>query len=120
MTRKRSHRLDGATQSAQDLVAVYGVSAQGNVTSESYYGGDAAGGHRDRRRAISARWGCRPRPRYQINHTYSSGVRATSQYAGTSFYALDQTIDAGTGLVSVEPGQRRGSRPPSSTTRWAG
>jgi len=97
VTRKRVHRLDGGTAWAQDLVTVYGLSAQGNVTSESSYGGDAQGG-------IGAGNLCSlslpASPEYQINHTYASGVLATSQYVGTGFYALDQTIDPSTGLVS--------------------
>ena len=37
-------------------------------------------------------------PEYQLIHTYAGGVRATSQYAGTSFFTLDQTIDVSSGL----------------------
>ena len=99
MTRKRVHRLDGATQSAQDLIGVYAVSGQGNVTSESSYGGDAqavgAGGVDLCSMSLPAA------PEVQINHTYSAGARATSQYTGTGFLALDQTIDASTGLPAV-------------------
>jgi RHS repeat-associated protein len=96
VTRKRVHRLDGATQGTADLVSVSAVSAQGNVTSESSYGGDAqavaAGG------ANLCTMGLPAVPEVQINHTYAGGVRATSQYVGTGFLALDQTIDASTGL----------------------
>ena len=96
VTRKRVHRLDGATQSAADLITVLGLSAQGNVTSETSYGGDAqavaAGG------ANLCTMGLPGAPEVQINHTYAGGVRATSQYVGTGFLALDQTIDVATGL----------------------
>ncbi|HEX4496051.1 MAG TPA: hypothetical protein VIE43_10330, partial [Thermoanaerobaculia bacterium] len=97
VTRKRVHRLDGATQSAQDLVSVYGLSASGNVTSESSYGGDGQGGIATGGANLCA-MGLPPAPEYQVNHTYAGGVRATSQYVGTSFYALDQTIDVSSGL----------------------
>ncbi len=97
VTRKRTHRLDGATQGAQDLVAVYGLSAQGNVTSESSYGGDSQGGI-PTGGANLCTMGLPATPEYQINHTYSAGVRATSQYSGASFLSLDQTIDVSTGL----------------------
>jgi RHS repeat-associated protein len=97
VTRKRVHRLDGATQSAQDLVSVYGLSASGNVTSESSYGGDSQGGIATGGANLCT-MGLPAAPEYQINHTYAGGVRATSQYAGTSFYALDQTIDVSSGL----------------------
>ncbi len=96
VTRKRVYRLDGATQSTADLISVYGLSGQGNVTSETSYGGDAqavaAGG------ANLCTMGLPGSPEVQINHTYAGGVRATSQYPGTGFLALDQTIDASTGL----------------------
>jgi RHS repeat-associated protein len=100
VTRKRVHRLDGATQESQDLVAVYGLSAQGNVTSESSYGGDAQAGLATGGADLCS-MGLPASPEVQLIHTYASGVRATSQYTGTSFYALDQTIDASTGLVAA-------------------
>ena len=98
VTRKRVHRLDGAASGAQDLVSVYDLSAQGNVVAEKSYGGDAQAG-------IGAGNLCAlalpASPEFQLNHTYASGARATSQYAGTSFYVLRQTIDANTGLPVV-------------------
>ena len=96
VTRKRVHRLDGATQGTADLISVSTVSGQGNVTSESSYGGDAqavaAGGANLCTMSLPAS------PEVQINHTYAGGVRATSQYVGTGFLALDQTIDVASGL----------------------
>ncbi len=100
VTRKRVYRLDGSAQEAQDLVSVYGVSAQGNVTSESYYGGDGQAGLATGGADLCA-MGLPASPEYQITNTYSSGVRASSQYAGASFLSLDQTIDPSTGLVSA-------------------
>jgi hypothetical protein len=99
-TRRRVHRLDGSAQGAQDLVSVYGLSAQGNATGESYYGGDAQAGLATGGADLCS-MGLPASPEFQINHTYASGVRATSQYAGTSFLALDQTTDASSGLVSA-------------------
>ena len=97
-TRVRVHRQDGATQTAQDLVTVHDLSAQGNVLAEKFYGGDAQAG-------IGAGGLCTAAlpaaPEREIDHTYSAGVRATSKYAGTSFYLLDQTIDASTGLPAA-------------------
>jgi RHS repeat-associated protein len=96
--RTRIHRQDGATQSANDLVVAYDlISSTGDVQSESYYGGDAQGG-------IPTSTGnpCTMAlpavPEYQIDHTYSNGVRATSQYPATGLKVLDRTIHA-TGLT---------------------
>ena len=78
-----------------DLITVYGLQ-NGNVTSESYYGGDA--------QTVSTGDLCAlplpAAPEYQIDHTYSYGVRKTSQYTGTNHKLLDNTIDVNTGLVS--------------------
>jgi RHS repeat-associated protein len=95
VTRKRVHRLDGAAQGAQDLVSVYVLENTGNVMNEKSYGGDAQGG-------IGAGNLCAlalpASPEHQIDHTYSLGVRATSKYAGTNFFVLNQGIDSSTGL----------------------
>jgi RHS repeat-associated protein len=99
VTRRRTHRLDGAATSAQDLVTVFALSAQGNVTSESYYGGDAQGGI-PTGAVDPCSMSLPASPEFQINYTYASGVRATSQYSGTGFYVLNQTIDPSTGLPS--------------------
>ncbi|MBW8876540.1 MAG: S-layer homology domain-containing protein, partial [Acidobacteria bacterium] len=94
--RRRVHRLDGATRSPNDLVTAYDLTAQGNVSSEKSYGGDAPGG-------IPAGDLCTMtlpgNPQYQLDHTYAFGVRTTSQYAGASFLSLNQSVDP-TGLVS--------------------
>jgi RHS repeat-associated protein len=98
--RKRAHRLDGASQSANDLVSVYGLDAMGNVTSEKYYGGDSPGYAVATGVSDLCSMALPATPQYQINHTYSFGVRSMSQYAAASFLSLNQTIDASTGLVS--------------------
>jgi RHS repeat-associated protein len=98
--RKRAHRLDGASQSANDLVSVYGLDTAGNVTSEKYYGGNNPGYSVATGVSDLCSMALPAAPQYQVNHTYSFGVRATSQYAGASFLSLNQTIDASTGLVS--------------------
>jgi YD repeat-containing protein len=98
--RKRVHRLDGASQSAGDLLAVYGLDAAGNVANERYYGGDSPGFGLATGVSDLCSMGLPASPQYQINHTYSFGVRSTSQYSGASFLSLDQTLDAASGLVS--------------------
>lgn len=98
--RKRVHRLDGASQSASDLLAVYGLDSTGNVTTERYYGGDSPGFGLATGVTDLCSLGLPASPQYQLNHTYSFGVRATSQYSGASFLSLNQTVDAASGLVS--------------------
>ncbi len=97
VVRKRVHRLDGATQGAQDLVSVYDLSLQGNVTSEKSYGGDNQAGI-PTATGDPCTMSLPASPEVQINHTYASGVRTTSQYSGTSFFLLNQLVDANTGL----------------------
>jgi len=105
--RRRSHRQDAATQSDNDLVVVFDLYGSGDpngmpgdVKAEKSYGGDL-------QRGIPTATGdpCTmalpAAPEYEIDHTYAGGVRATSKYAGQSFYVLDQTIDPSTGLPSI-------------------
>ncbi len=96
VTRRRVHRSDGSTPGAQDLVLAYDLDGNGNATAEKFYGGDVQGG-------VGGSDLCTmtlpAAPEYQINNTWSVGVKATSQYAGTSFKILDQTIEPRTGLV---------------------
>ncbi len=96
--RRRVHRSDGATPSAQDLVTVYDLDSnnQGNVITEKSYGGDVQGGAGGSDLCTMT---LPASPEYQIDHAWSYGVKATSQYAGTNFKILDQTIDPRTGLV---------------------
>ena len=79
---------------------MYGLDGAGNVTSEKYYGGDSPGFGLATGVGDLCSMGLPASPQYQINHTYSSGVRQTSQYSGASFLSLDQTIDPSMGLVS--------------------
>ncbi|MFY9824607.1 MAG: RHS repeat-associated core domain-containing protein [Thermoanaerobaculia bacterium] len=108
--RKREYRHD-ASQSANDLLAVYDLEAvyvgnppqrqvTGNVASERYYGGDSPGYAIPTGVTDLCSLALPASPQYQLNHTYSAGVRAASQYSGASFRSLNQAIDAATGLVS--------------------
>jgi RHS repeat-associated protein len=97
MLRKRIHQANGSAQGNSDVIQVNAYSA-GNVTSESWYGGDTQSvnlsGSDFCAMALPAS------PAYQINHTYAWGTRATSTYAGMTFKTLDLTIDPSTGLPS--------------------
>jgi RHS repeat-associated protein len=82
-----------------DLLVVYTPEDNGNsngsVKRERFYGGDA-----QNIPTTSCSTAGLPAPAYQIDHTYSAGVRATSQYLGTTFLSLDQTIHGPSGLPS--------------------
>jgi RHS repeat-associated protein len=82
-----------------DSVVVYGADANGNVTSETFFGGDVL-----HNAPVSPLCGIAgltslPTADVRIDHTYEWGVRKTSQYAGASFLHLDRTIDRYTGLT---------------------
>jgi len=83
-------------ESPQDVIAVYFPDSRGNVAAEEYHGGDD--------QTVSTASLCSMTigsPVYRLNHTWSNGALSTSQYAGaTSFYVLNDTIDANTGLAS--------------------
>ena len=96
VTRRRVHRQNGSTADTKDLVTIYDLdSGNGNVTAEKSYGGDVQGGIG----SDLCTFNPLTSPEYQINHTWSFGVKAISQYLGTGFTVLDQTIDPRTGLV---------------------
>ena len=72
--------------------------SSGNLISERHYGGDRATLPTSLPAPCT---GTAPVPangEYQIDHTYSCGVRATSHYANSSLYQLDRTIDVPSGL----------------------
>lgn len=97
LTRRRVHvSAGGSTTSANDLLAVYDPDGAGNLVSERYFGGDAAG------QALALGSPCSlalpAAPQYRIDHTWQYGVLATSQYSGATFRHLDRTIDV-SGLV---------------------
>jgi RHS repeat-associated protein len=95
--RKRVHAANGSAQGTSDVIQVNAFAA-GNVTSESWYGGDTQPVN------LSGSDFCAmtlpASPAYQINHAYAWGTRATSSYSGTTFKTLDLTIDPSTGLAS--------------------
>jgi RHS repeat-associated protein len=93
LKRKRTLKNNGTAESAADLLEVY-TEAGGNVTTEQSFGGDLQSLTANGTTCSMAL----PGPVYQVSHTYQSGVLATSQYAGTTFKAVDRTIHAGTGL----------------------
>lgn len=97
LLRQRTHQANGSGQGAGDLIVVHTYTA-GNLTREAWYGGDTqpVGTASDLcDLALPAT------PAYQLDHTYASGVRATSAWSGTTFKALDLTIEANTGLPSA-------------------
>ena len=99
--------LLGASPGNTDLLAVFAKNTDGNLASESYYGGDNDSGHlREELQvsplctALNTLAALSVTPEYKINHTWQNGRMATSQYEGASFKSLDLTIDLASGLVS--------------------
>jgi RHS repeat-associated protein len=92
-------KQSSGTPTANDLVTLR-TSTFGNVTSEANFGGD---------KAANAPTGtlcgfANSNPtgaETNLNHTYTTGVLASSQYAGASFLSLDRTIDPHTGLATA-------------------
>jgi RHS repeat-associated protein len=104
LERQRTYK-SGTAKDAHDLLAVYTVETNGgnqpngNVKKEQFYGGDSAG-QELATTGNTCTMGLPGSPEYQLDHTYSAGVRNTSQYLGAGFLALDQTIHAASGLPS--------------------
>jgi len=93
----------GTTRGGDDLIAVYGADAAGNLASERYYGGDGAGLPTGALCSLNL---AGLSDAYRINHTYQYGSVRTSRYAdgsnnSLSFYLLDRDIDLGTGMPST-------------------
>jgi len=98
--------VGGITQGTSDLITVLGHDSAGNVTSEKSYGGDTPYGGTQVSVPTGALCDISPTgARYEIQHTYKNGVRATSQYysngSAMAFKTLDRTIDL-SGAVSSE------------------
>jgi RHS repeat-associated protein len=104
----RTWRTPSARDS-RDVLTIHGRDAAGNVTSESSYGGDVqtlgTGGvctlNANPLIAATPPAGTTPStPTYRLDHGYSFGALATTQYAGANFLSVDRQIDSKTGLVS--------------------
>lgn len=78
---------------ADDLMMGRGRDTMGNLIAEAFFGGDGAN--------LSTTNLCffpAPAPTYRVRHTYQSGALATSIYDNVTFYSVNRTIDASTGL----------------------
>ncbi len=81
---------DNDVLQGNDLLTVYVRNAQGNRTGEQSHGGDGANVP-----TANPCGSALPAAPFSLVHTYQSGVRATSQWAGTTSTTLDRTIDPG-------------------------
>jgi|GEM_PF-1844619 len=94
LERRRTWRTGDRTK---DLLATFEQTG-GNVTAESYFGGDS--------QPLSAGFTtCTSdpgnSPTYRLTHHYSAGSVDSTQYAGAGFKSLDLSIDSNTGLASA-------------------
>jgi len=89
--------VTGATP-ANDVVVAFDADSNGNATKERYFGGDTSP-------LASSTIACpdsfTATPAFTLNHTYSSGVRNSSQFSSLNFKTLNLTIDANTGFPSA-------------------
>ncbi len=100
LERTRVHHLDTGAEAGKDVV-VETLQTAGNLSTESYYGGDVPGTLGTGPLATLTL----PATQYRIDYTTQFGSRATATYvdaggAPLSFKTLDQTIDSSSGLVA--------------------
>jgi YD repeat-containing protein len=89
----------GMTDPTHDLLAVFEHNGNGEVASESYYGGDhdgftLPGGFDTCASSITG-------PQYHITHDYTSGVMTRSQYDGTTFNSFDVDVYPSNSAIST-------------------
>jgi RHS repeat-associated protein len=98
----RTLKNDGA-QDSRDLLAAYAHDTHGNVTKESYYGGD----YQLLNTGSLCSLALPAAPEYSMQHTYAFGVRSSSRYLGLpapGFLTLDLTVDrSGAVMKSRDP-----------------
>jgi hypothetical protein len=100
--------LIGGARNSSDLLSIFTSERRpidgtdnGNVANEAYHGGDVRNNAPDS--ALCSIADSPPSaPEYQIAHTYSVGVQATSQYAGATFLSLNRSVDQYTGAILSE------------------
>ncbi len=110
MRATRTYRQSTGAISADDVLRVWTRDAStGNVVSEIWAGGDGSG--LSTSATLCALADSPPASSFRLRHTYSSGSRATSNYADDNdgqpdpqelqFLILDRTIDPSTGLPTL-------------------
>ncbi len=101
LQRTRIRSAASLSSSGNDAMVVYQHDARGNVTLESYHGGD----NTTISTSDSCAVGLSP-SNYAIRHAYAAGARRVSVYQNAGggdigFKSLDLTIDNATGLTST-------------------
>ncbi len=89
----KGRRTQRSNDRSRDLLATF-EQTEGNVTAESYFGGDT--------HPLSGTTctGDPNAPTYRLTHHYTYGSVDWTQYGGATFKSLDLTIDKNTGLAS--------------------
>ena len=102
-------RLRTGSDATRDILILYG-GADGNVTSEAYFGGDATGKQLTTNFATCTGTPSSGAAGPSLTHTYGSvtGTRTATAFTGVHFKALDLTVDQNTGLplTSKDTAQR--------------
>lgn len=95
---ERRRTIGGGTIApAKDLLAVFASNGNGEVASESYYGGDGVPlppGFNTCSTSISG-------PQFHVTHDYAAGVMTRSQYDGTTFNSYDVDVYPSTSAINT-------------------
>ena len=104
LLRTRAHVQAGTKLDPTDVLMDYTKDSNGNVVAEKSYGGDVQGGVSTGTVLAADPCPLAPgpnAPEYEVDHTYTSfGALATTQWAGSPYESVDQTVDPATGLVT--------------------
>lgn len=98
---------DQPARATNDLLAIFGRQANGNLNLERYYGGDVQSLPTGSICTLNSANPTLPAappsgtgsPQYELSHGYSFAQLATTQYNGANFLSVNQQIDPATGLV---------------------
>jgi YD repeat-containing protein len=95
--KRRRTIAGGMIDPTRDLLAIFEPNGNGEVATESYYGGDRfplPPGFDTCNSAISG-------PQYRITHDFASGVLTRSQYDATTFNSYDVEVYPSTSAIST-------------------
>jgi hypothetical protein len=98
----RAHRvLSSNTRSSSDVLTLFSSDSGGNIATESFFGGDIKVNAPDA--ALCSIADSPPNDfEYKFAHTYTDGIRATTQPNGVGYFTLNRSIDSASGFLMSE------------------